>query len=136
MWSLAAAGGARAGLECLGGGGGDSERVLFGGGGFARGGHKGAMSRVAAALFAAREAAALSNISVMLSFSVGGALTLGTTYGLPGAVAASHADIWLILRLVTFGACGGLGGAWVGHVPYLAAWAAVYLAGIMGGDRE
>ena len=132
MWSLAAAGGARAGLECFGGGGGDSERVLFGGGGFARGGHNGAMSRgqalvaiwsatrFAFALCATREAAAISNISVGLSLTAGGGLKLATAYGLPGAVSASHADMFLILMLVKFGACGGLGGACVGHVPYLA----------------
>ena len=42
-----------------------------------------AASNSASALHAAREAAALSNISVVLNRSVGGALTLGTTIGLP-----------------------------------------------------
>jgi len=42
-----------------------------------------AASKSASALYAAREAAALSNISVVLNLSAGGALTLGTTFGLP-----------------------------------------------------
>jgi len=42
-----------------------------------------AASNSASALYAARESAALSNISVVLNLSVGGALTLGTTIGLP-----------------------------------------------------